>query len=231
MRLSHNPLSKQKEVYQVLPVSAACGGTPWRHVAVGGTPSRRIPPDHQTAHRRAAPAAHMRPRPAGRTTPTQETYPRAKQTAGARRVRPRTSQQNFLFCAPVCGLVHKTPILLIWLVGPRRRAAQSNPRGFGGRDPRSPAVVALDLWGGTTTPPHGCFVLCAKRKPSKKIRHGGRHVGFFRVSPSNNCKNRIFGGRTPPPYFWRKKVDSPLTGWRNNGILFEEVVLWPKERK
>ena len=155
LRSSHKPLSKQKEVYQVLPVSAACGGTPWRHVAVGGTPSRRIPPDHQTAHRRAAPAAHMRPRPAGRTTPTQETHPRAKQTAGARRVRPRTSQQNFLFCAPVCGLVHKTPILLIWLVGPRRRAAHSNSRGYGGRGPRS-GELRRSIYGGVLRhPPMG----------------------------------------------------------------------------
>lgn len=131
---------------------AACGGGRQRQ-PVGSCQTTRA------ARRRAAPAAHMRPRPAGRTTPAQKRHPRAKQTAGARRVRPRTSQQNFLFCAPVCGLVHKTPILLIWLVGPRRRAAQSNPWGFGGRDPRSSAGSGGRSMGGYyDTPP---WVLCA----------------------------------------------------------------------
>lgn len=58
--------------------------------------------------------------------------------------------------------------------------------------------------GGTTTPPHGCFVLCATRKVVKKIRHGGRHGGFFGLCPLNSCENRLFGGLTPPPLVDRK---------------------------
>lgn len=136
---------------------------------------------------------------------------------------PRTSQQNFLFCwgpgallcatAPLPGRSTKRLILLIWLVGPAPPGGAIHPPGA--RGPRPPLwwAPAVALWGGTTTPPHGCFVLCANRKSSKKIRHGGRHGDFFRVCPSNNCKNPVFGGLTPPLALGEKKVDLPLTSW------------------
>lgn len=172
---------------------AACGGGRQRQ-PVGSCQTTRA------ARRRAAPAAHMRPRPAGRTTPAQKRHPRAKQTAGARRVRPRTSQQNFLFCAPVCGLVHKTPILLIWLVGPRRRAAQSNPWGFGGRDPRSSAGSGGRSMGGYyDTPPMGalCFVL--RENHQKKFVTVADVVVFFAYVHQIIAKIGFFVV-VPPPY-------------------------------
>lgn len=132
---------------------------PWRHVAAGGTPDRRMSPDHQTARRRAAPARFQRrarqdaPRQRRSATPGRN----SRQEPGE--CGPRTSQQNFLFCAPVCGLVHKTPILLIWLVGPAPPGGAIHPPGA--RGPRPPLwwAPAVALWGGYyDTPP---WVLCA----------------------------------------------------------------------
>lgn len=174
---------------------AACGGGRQRQTVTTCQTTR-------AARRRAAPAAHMRPRPAGRTTPTQETYPRAKQPAGARRVRPRTSQQNFLFCAPVCGLVHKTPILLIWLVGPRRRAAQSNSRGYGGRGPRS-GELRRSIYGGVLRhPPMSalCFVL--RENHQKKFVTVADVAVFFAYVHQIIAKIGFFVVVPPPLPIW-----------------------------
>lgn len=82
------------------------------------------------------PGAMSAPRPAGRTPPTQQCHPRAKQEAGARRGRPlREVHKISVLCAP---RVHKTHILLTYQGG--RAAERRNPTP-GGSGAAAPALV------------------------------------------------------------------------------------------
>lgn len=169
---------------------AACGGGRNAQPSHTARPPDRPPPRRPGRAYAAAP---------GRThhanagdPPPGETDGRSEASAA-----PHKSTKFLVLCASVRpGSQNANFVDLVSGAAPPSGAIQLQ----GVRGPRPPLrrAPALDLWGGTTTPPHGCFVLCATRKLVKKIRHGGRRGGFFRVCPSNNCKNRLFGGRTPP---------------------------------
>lgn len=133
---------------------AACGGGRQRQTVTTCQTTR-------AARRRAAPAAHMRPRPAGRTTPAQKRHPRAKQTAGARRVPPPPKSTKFLvLCASVRPGSQNANFVDLPVAAAPPRGAIHPP---GARGPRPPLFGGLrrSLYGGgTTTPPHGRCVTC-----------------------------------------------------------------------
>lgn len=186
---------------------AACGGGRQRQTVTTCQTTR-------AARRRAAPAAHMRPRPAGRTTPAQKRHPRAKQTAGARRVPPPPKSTKFLvLCASVRPGSQNANFVDLAVAAAPPRGAIHPP---GARGPRPPLFGGLrrSLYGGVLRhPPMGALCFVPRENHQKKFVMVADMSGFFRVSPSNNCKNRVFGGRTPPPVLGEKKVDSPLISW------------------
>lgn len=97
--------------------------------------------------------------------------------------------------------------------------------------PRPPDCSGAHSWGGTTTPLHGRCVTCAGKKSLKKVSHSGRCESFCLVFAYKSCENPPFWGFTPPLLAIAEKGNLPLTRWQFDGILLEEVVLWPKVRK
>lgn len=97
--------------------------------------------------------------------------------------------------------------------------------------PRPPDRSGAHSWGGTTTPPHGRCVTCAGKKSLKKVSHSGRCEAFCLAFAHKSCENPPFWGFTPPLLAIAEKGNLPLTKWQFDGILLEEVVLWPKVRK
>lgn len=181
---------------------AACGGGRQRQTVTTCQTTR-------AARRRAAPAAHMRPRPAGRTTPAQKRHPRAKQTEGARRVPPPPKSTKFLFCwgrarnvrhGPPPRMGNKTPNFVDLPV------AAAPPRGAihppGARGPRPPLFGGLrrSLYGGVLRhPPMGalCFVL--RENHQKKFVTVADVAVFFAYVHQIIAKIGFFVV-VPPPY-------------------------------
>lgn len=128
---------------------AACGGGRYAQASHTDRPPDRPPPRRPGRAYAAAPrgtyAANAEEPHRG------ETDGRSEASAA-----PAGSTQNIRFVMP---LVNKTQYFVDIPGGPRRRAAQSNPRGYGGRGPRSSAGSGGRSMGGYyDTPP---WVLCA----------------------------------------------------------------------
>lgn len=77
-------------------------------------------------------------------------------------------------CSPAGCTKHRVlcHLLAYWWRRRRRRGRRASSVPVART---SPGGVA---WGGTTTPPHGCFVLCARMKKLEKVSHIGRYAIF-----------------------------------------------------
>lgn len=149
-------------------------------MAAGGDGRNARPPAAARLPERPAPrrpGAMTAPRPAGRTPPTQQRHPRAKQEAGARRGRPlREVHKISVLCAP---WVHKTHILLTYQGG--RAAERRNPTP-GGSGVATPALRRWwhSIYGGVLRhPPMGALCFVPRENHQKKFVMVADMSGFF----------------------------------------------------
>lgn len=212
----------------IVPPQAAHHGGMWRRAA---TPDRRNMPDNQGRPTPRRPGAIPAPRPARRTTPTQERHPRAKQPAGARRVRaPHKSTKFLVLCASVRPGSQNANF--VDLVSGARAAARRNPSpgGSGAAAPASGELRQVISGGVLRHPPMGALCFVPRENHQKKFRHGGRHGEILRYV-QKKLQKLAFWWSYPPPHFDEKRAKKPLTEWRDDGSLYQEVVVWPKVRK
>lgn len=150
----------------IVPPQAAHHGGMWRRAA---TPDRHHMPDNQGRPPPRRPGRAYAAAP-GRTHHASAEAPPPGETDGRSAASAAAAQVNKIFCfvgagRATCATAHhpgwatKRLILLICQWRRRRRAAQSIPRGLGGRGPRSSAGSGGRSMGGYyDTPP---WVLCA----------------------------------------------------------------------
>ena len=175
---------------------AACGGGRNAQPSHTARPPDRPPPRRPGRAYAAAP---------GRThhanagdPPPGETDGRSEASAA-----PHKSTKFLVLCASVRpGSQNANFVDLVSGAAPPSGAIQLP--GVGGPRPPLRRAPALDLWGGTTTPPHGRCVTCAVKKSLKKVSHSGRCEAFYLVFANKSCENQLFWWFTPPPS-WRSQ--------------------------